>query len=36
MMLNSNGYTSWTQDRFMVFLVFAVALHAILFFGVSF
>jgi protein TonB len=36
MMLNSNGYTSWTQDRFMVFLAFAVTLHAILFFGISF
>jgi protein TonB len=36
MMLNSNSYTSWTQDRFMVFLVFAVALHAALFFGISF
>jgi len=36
MMLISNNYTSWTQDRFMVFLVFAVALHALLFFGISF
>lgn len=36
MMLNSNRYTSWTQDRFMVFLVLAVAVHAMLFLGVSF
>lgn len=33
---NSNRFTSWTQDRFMVFLVLATALHALLFFGVSF
>jgi protein TonB len=36
MMLVANSYTSWTQDRFMVFLVFAVALHALLFFGINF
>src|SRR5210317_304779 len=36
MMLDTNSYTSWTQDRFMVFLVLAVALHALLFLGVSF
>lgn len=36
MMLESNRYTSWTQDRFMVFLVFALAVHALLFLGVSF
>jgi protein TonB len=36
MMLDSNRYTSWTQDRFMVFLVLAVAVHALLFLGVSF
>ena len=36
MMLDSNRYTSWTQDRFMVFLVFALAVHALLFLGVSF
>jgi len=36
MMLNSNSYTSWTQDRFMVFLVFAIALHGLLFFGINF
>ena len=36
MMLVSNSYTSWTQDRFIVFLVFAVALHALVFFGISF
>jgi protein TonB len=36
MMLDSNTYTSWTQDRFMIFLVLAVALHALLFLGVSF
>lgn len=35
-MLNSNHPASWTQDRFMVFLVFAVALHAAIFFGVNF
>jgi protein TonB len=36
MMLDSNSYTSGTQDRFMVFLVLAIALHALLLFGVSF
>ena len=36
MMLDSNRYTSWTQDRFMVFLVLALAVHALLFLGVSF
>jgi protein TonB len=36
MTLKSNRYTSWTQDRFMVFLVLATGLHAILFFGVNF
>jgi protein TonB len=29
-------FTSWTQDRFMVFLVLATALHALVFFGVNF
>lgn len=32
----SNRNTSWTQDRFMVFLVLATAVHALLFFGISF
>jgi protein TonB len=36
MMLDPNGNTSWTQDRFMVFLVLATGLHVLLFFGVSF
>jgi len=36
MTLDSNDYTSWTQDRFMVFLVLATAVHVLLFFGVSF
>jgi protein TonB len=36
MTLKSNNHTSWTQDRFMVFLVLATALHALFFFGVSF
>jgi len=35
-MLNTSGYTSWTQDRFMLFLVLAVAVHALLFFGIHF
>jgi len=35
-MLNTKGYTSWTQDRFMLFLVLAVAVHALLFFGIHF
>jgi protein TonB len=36
MALYSNRYSSWTQDRFMVFLVIATAVHAILLFGISF
>jgi len=36
MMLNSNPYTSWTRDRFMMFFVLATGLHVILFFGISF
>jgi protein TonB len=36
MTLHSNSYTSWTNDRFMVFLVFAITLHALLFFGINF
>ena len=36
MTLKSKHYPSWTQDRFMVFLVLATGLHALLFFGVSF
>jgi len=36
MMLDSNSYVSWTQDRFMMFLVLAIALHALLFFGINF
>ena len=35
-MSNSKPYTSWTQDRCMVFLVLAVTLHAVLFFGINF
>lgn len=35
-MLKQNPYASWTQDRFMVFLVLAVALHALVLFGVHF
>ncbi|MBT8048046.1 MAG: energy transducer TonB [Xanthomonadales bacterium] len=35
-MLKSAPYTSWTQDRFMLFLVLAVALHAVLLFGIHF
>ena len=35
-MLKQNPYSSWTQDRFMVFLVLAVALHALVLFGVHF
>lgn len=36
MMLKSNRYPAWAQDRFMLFLVLATGLHALLFFGVSF
>ena len=36
MTLNSNSYASWTHDRFMVFLVLAITLHALLFFGINF
>jgi len=36
MMPGSNNYTSWTQDRFMMFLVLATGLHVLLFFGVNF
>jgi protein TonB len=36
MMLRPDRYTSWTQDRFMVFLVLAVALHMLVFFGLNF
>lgn len=32
----AGNYRSWTEDRFMVFLVFAVALHLVLAFGVQF
>jgi protein TonB len=35
-MLNSNNYTSWTQDRFMMFLVLATSLHLLLLFGINF
>jgi len=35
-MLSSGGYPSWTQDRFMLFLVCAVAVHALVFFGINF
>ncbi len=34
--MNSGGYTTWTQDRFMLFLVLAVALHLLLLFGIHF
>jgi len=36
MTLKSRRNLSWTEDRFMVFLVLATAVHALLFFGVSF
>ncbi len=36
MMLKSIQNASWAQDRFMVFLVLATGLHALLFFGISF
>ena len=36
MTLHSNSYTSWTHDRFMVFLVLAITLHALLIFGINF
>jgi protein TonB len=36
MMLNSKRSGSWAQDRFMVFLVLATAVHVALFFGISF
>ena len=36
MTLKSKRYPSWTEDRFMVFLVLATGLHALLFFGVNF
>ena len=36
MMLKSKRLPSWTEDRFMLFLVLATGLHALLFFGVSF
>ena len=36
MTLKSKRNLSWTEDRFMVFLVMATGLHALLFFGVSF
>ena len=35
-MLKSNRHTAWTEDRFMVFLVLATALHVLIFFGVGF
>ncbi|MCJ7815432.1 MAG: TonB family protein [Xanthomonadales bacterium] len=35
-MLNSGGYASSSQDRFMLFLVFAVALHVLALFGIHF
>ncbi len=34
--MDGNAHTSWLHDRFMVFLVLATALHALLFFGISF
>jgi protein TonB len=34
--MNSSGYTTWTQDRFMLFLVLAIALHLLLLFGIHF
>jgi protein TonB len=36
MTLNSNRYPAWTRDRFMVFLVMATALHALVVFGLGF
>ena len=36
MTLKTGRYTSWTQDRFMVFLVLATAIHAFVFFGINF
>lgn len=36
MMLKTNRRASWTQDRFMVFLAGACAVHALVFFGVGF
>ena len=36
MMLGTGRYSSWTQDRFMVFLVLATGLHLLLLFGISF
>ncbi len=36
MMLDSNSYRSWTRDRFMMFLVLAIAVHMLLFFGINF
>ncbi|NNK31748.1 MAG: energy transducer TonB [Xanthomonadales bacterium] len=35
-MISQGNDSSWMQDRFMVFLVLATALHALLFFGISF
>jgi protein TonB len=35
-MLNTGYRKSWTEDRFMVFLVLAMAVHALIFFGISF
>ncbi|MDT8319020.1 MAG: TonB family protein [Xanthomonadales bacterium] len=36
MPVNANNKPSWTQDRFMVCLVFAAAIHALIVLGVSF
>jgi protein TonB len=36
MMLDSNSYRTWTQDRFMVFLMLAIAVHVLLFFSINF
>ena len=36
MTMDGSGNHSWMQDQFMVFLVLATALHALLFFGISF
>jgi len=35
-MLTQNGYTSGSEDRFMLFLVLAIAFHALVFFGIHF
>ena len=36
MITNHHRYRTWTQDRFLVFLVLATGLHVLLFFAISF